>query len=582
MTQCASGAAPEHPERKAMKNYLQYSFFIDGQDNLIPCDRASEDFIALIDEASFVSHIKSLQLNNANTSTTILINYTSYTLRVVPVSSVERPGTAHMLDKWADGYIVVLQDQVSLSAVMHTLTKNIGRSEKIENIFEDYDTGIYVTRADGVSMFINSRYEEITGVDRDTAMGQTIFSLSDQGMFMPLVTPVILKINKEYTVFQTFAGGRYAIISGTPIYDSSGEAYCVLICINQIEERALKHISGFIITKGKTHKAKSSVNYIEDRYVDIIAESAAVRQVLQDSIRVAHYDVPVLLLGESGTGKEVFASIIHSSGQRRFNPYVTVNCSAITSSLLEAELFGYEAGAFTGASSKGKPGLFEVASSGTILLDEVGDLPLESQAKILRVLQNGEFYRVGGVTPIKTNARIIAATNRDLKTMVDEGRFRNDLYYRLNVIPITMPALRDRREDIAPLLLHFLYVFNQEYGTNKQFSSELINILTDYNWPGNVRELKNMVKRLIIMSVDDLISPHHFYSILSGELTPAAEEPAVSITGIPKMAEAVGIVEKTLVERALEKGGNTRKAAEILGVSQTTVMRKIKEYNLEN
>lgn len=565
-----------------MKNYLQYSFFLDGKDNLIPCDRASEDFIATIDEDSFKSHLKSLELSNANTSTTLLLNHTSYTLRVVPVASVERPALNHMLDKWADGYIVVLQDQVSLSAVMHTLTKNIGRSDRIQDIFEDYDTGIYVTRADGVSMFINSRYEEITGIDRDNAMGRTIFELSNQGMFMPLVTPVILKINKEYTVFQTFAGGRYAIISGMPIYDSGGEPYCVLICINQVEERALKYLSGFIIRKGDAPKAKGGIKYIQESSVDIIAESASVRQVLQDSIRVAHYDVPVLLLGESGTGKEVFASIIHASGQRRFNPYVTVNCSAITSSLLEAELFGYEAGAFTGASAKGKPGLFEVASSGTILLDELGDLPLESQAKILRVLQNGEFYRVGGVTPIKTNARIIAATNKDLKKMVEEGTFRNDLYYRLNVIPITLPALRDRPEDVEPLLHHFLYVFNQEYGTNKQFQPELVRLLKEYSWPGNVRELKNLVKRLIIMSVDDLIGPHHFYSIWSGELAQSKEEPAVTIKGIPKLTQAVSIVEKILVERALEKGGNTRKAADILGVSQSTIMRKIKEYGLEN
>lgn len=567
--------------------HLQYSFFIDGSGNLIACDKASEKFLSGLDEEAFLGHLRSLELNNANLSTTILLNRTSYTLRLVPVASVDRPAQAKLLDEWTDGYIAVLQDQVSLSSVINALGRS-GKAEEagggIADMFEDYDTGIYVTRADGVSMFINSRYEEITCVKRESAIGQTIFTLHDRGMFMPLVTPVILRTNKEYTVFQTFAGGRYAIISGTPIYNAAGDPYCVLICINQVEEKALKALSGLIPTEGRTSKSKERLKYVQDSQVDIIAESAAVRQVLQDSIRVAHYDVPVLLLGESGTGKEVFAGIIHSSGQRRYEPYVTVNCSAITPSLLEAELFGYEAGAFTGASAKGKPGLFEVATRGTILLDEIGDMPLESQAKILRVLQNGEFYRVGGISPIKTNARIIAATNKDLKAMVEAGTFRQDLYYRLNVIPLTMPALRDRREDIVPLLLHFLYVYNQNYGTNKRFSYELLDILSGYDWPGNVRELKNLVKRLIIMSVDDLIGPSHFYRIWSEEMSAGeavgGSAGEVSVKGIPPMAQAVAELEKMLVARALKEGVTTRGAAELLKVSQSTVMRKMREYDI--
>ena len=278
----------------------------------------------------------------------------------------------------------------------------------------------------------------------------------------------------------------------------------------------------------------------------------------------------------------IFASIVHSSSQRRYEPYVTLNCSAISTNLLEAELFGYEPGAFTGASAKGKPGFFEVASKGTIFLDEIGDMPLESQAKLLRVLQDGEFYKVGGVEPIKTNARIVAATNRDLQAMVEQGTFRRDLYYRLNVIPIHMPALRDRKEDVAPLLLHFLYIYNQNYGTNKRFSEDLIRLLLDYDWPGNVRELKNLVKRLIIMSVDDEIGPEHFYRIWSGELRTKEEEsvqpPAegVVVNGLPPLNKAVEEVERTLVERALEKGGTTRKAAELLGVSRPTVYKLLR------
>ncbi len=572
--------------------HLQYAFFIDGNGDLIACDSASREFLAGTDPDEFQAHLQSLELNNANLVTTILMDQTSYTLRLVPVSAMLNAAHARILDTMASGYIAVLQDQVSLSAVMYTLSKNAGVQDVTEDMFEDYDTGIYVTRADGVSLFINSRYEEITQIRREDAVGQTIFTLHNQGMYMPLVTPVILRTNKEYTVLQTFAGGRYAIISGTPIYNSNGEPYCVLICVNQLEEEALKAIAAGVSVQSPAPRRPRRQEAASESQVDIIAESKAVRQVLQDSIRVAHYDVPVLLLGESGTGKEIFASIIHSSGQRRYEPYVTLNCSAITTSLLEAELFGYVPGAFTGASAKGKPGFFEVASKGTIFLDEIGDMPLESQAKLLRVLQDGEFYRVGGIDPIKTNARIIAATNRDLRAMMEQGLFRKDLYYRLNVIPITMPALRERKEDIPPLLLHFLYIFNQSYGTNKRFSEDLIELLTGYRWPGNVRELKNLVKRLIIMSVDDVITPAHFYRIWAGEQAaggdfrqPEKEEETaaegVRVNGLPPLTRAVEEVERTLVERALKQGGTTRKAAQLLGVSQSTIMRKIREYDLQ-
>ena len=563
--------------------YLQYAFYIDGSGELISCDSASEEFLSGIDLAAFQAHLQSLELNNANLATTILLDQTSYTLRLVPVSTMLNAAHARILDTMESGYIAVLQDQVSLSAVMYTLSRSAGVQDVTEDMFEDYGTGIYVTRADGVSLFINSRYEEITQIRREEAVGQTIFTLHNQGMYMPLVTPVILRTNKEYTVLQSFAGGRYAIISGTPIYNAGGEPYCVLICVNQLEDKALQAIAGSTSPKGQQKRRPGQKDPGPESRVDIIAESKAVRQVLQDSIRVAHYDVPVLLLGESGTGKEIFASIIHSSGQRRYEPYVTLNCSAISTNLLEAELFGYEPGSFTGASAKGKPGFFEVASKGTIFLDEIGDMPLESQAKLLRVLQDGEFYKVGGVEPIKTNARIIAATNRDLKDMVERGAFRRDLYYRLNVIPIRMPALRDRREDIPPLLLHFLYIFNQSYGTNKRFSDDLIALLTDYDWPGNVRELKNLVKRLIIMSVDDVIDTSHFYRIWSEELAEKKEdvpEEGVVVNGLPLLNQSVADVERTLVERALERGGTTRKAAELLGVSQSTVMRKMKEFGL--
>ena len=565
-----------------MKKHLQYAFLMNAEDQLTPCDNASKKFLGEIDADAFFSHLQCLHLSSANTSTTIILNQTSYSLRLIPVEAVGKSEEDSLVSQLKEGYIVVLQNQVELSSVMHILSRARHSKEEFEDIFEDYDTGIYITRADGVSMFINSKYEEVTGVQREAAIGRTIFSLHDQGMYMPLVTPVILKTNKEYTVFQTFAGGRYAVICGTPIYNVMAEPYCVLICINRVEDEALGALVPFM-DKKSPKDVRKGLRYAQSSQIDIIAESASMRQVLQDAVKVAHYDVPVLLLGESGTGKEIFASIIHSSSNRRFHPYVAVNCSAISPSLLEAELFGYEAGSFTGASAKGKQGLFEVAGDGTIFLDEIGDMPLESQAKILRVIQNGEFYRVGGLVPVKTNARIIAATNKDLQEMVRRNTFRNDLFYRLSVIPITLPALRHRQEDIPPLLLHFCYIFNQNYGTNKAISPELIEELVHYDWPGNIRELKNVVKRLVIMCVDDVIYPRH-YEYICGTSTQSpdrGEESSIQITGLPTLPEAVSEVERMLVQKAMEKTRNTRKAATLLGVSQSTVMRKIQDYNIK-
>jgi transcriptional regulator with PAS, ATPase and Fis domain len=306
------------------------------------------------------------------------------------------------------------------------------------------------------------------------------------------------------------------------------------------------------------------------------------KTILQEAVKVARYDVTVLLLGDSGVGKEVIASVIHASSSRNKENFVKINCSAITPSLLESELFGYEAGAFTGALAKGKQGLFEIAHQGTLLLDEIGDMPVELQAKLLRVLQTREFYRIGGLTPIRSNARIIASTNKNLEKMIQKGEFREDLFYRLNVISIDLPPLRDRKEDIKPLLLHFCHFYNKKYNMNKQFSNELIRVLENYSWPGNIRELKNLVERLIVLCIEDTLLPEHLYSKYKLSRTAAQADEAIQFNKIVPLRDAIASVEKALVMKAMERCRSTRKAAELLDVSQSTVMRKLKEYNIDS
>jgi len=264
------------------------------------------------------------------------------------------------------------------------------------------------------------------------------------------------------------------------------------------------------------------------------------------------------------------------------NNFVKINCGSIPASLLEAELFGYEAGSFTGALTKGKQGLFEIANNGTILLDEIGDMPIEAQQKILRVLQNGEIYRVGGISPIKVNVRVIASTNKNLEEMIKQNTFRNDLFYRLNVVTLTIPPLCERIDDIEPLILHFSNIFNKKYGTVKEFSPELISTLKTYSWPGNVRELKNLVEGMIVLCNENILRPEHYYSKFvkantHGDINPNS---FITINGLVPLKEAVRYVERKLVSMALIKAKNTRNAAELLNVSQSTIMRKIHDYHI--
>ncbi len=562
------------------KKYLQYAFFIDQADRLFSCDENGEEFLHSIDINSFYTHLQCIRLNTACTASTVIINNTSYSLRLIPVSSLTRNADHHILDILKEGYIIILQNQYFLSSIIQKLNKIQFQQEQYREILDTYSDGIFITKADGTALFSNSHYEDITNIDLQTIIGKSVYSMESKGLFTPLVTPTILETKKDYTVFQLFRSGKHAIITGSPIYDMSGDIILILICVTPLTNSQLIKISKEFFEPAA--KTKKELN--QDTQIDVIAESDEMRQVVQDILKVAHYDVPILILGESGTGKEVFSSIIHASSKRRFNPFIKVNCSAISPTLLDAELFGYEAGAFTGASPKGKAGIFETADNGTLLLDEIGDMPLDTQAKILRVVQNGEIYRVGGWTPIKVNTRIVAATNKDLKMMVSGGKFRKDLYYRLNVISVYLPPLRNRKQDIIPLLLHYCYIFNKKYSVNKVFSQELLDVLSEYSWPGNVRELQNLVERMFLLCMEDTFKPEHFYKTYLKEEQRGSDfeafEDEITVKGIPPLPDSVKALEKIIVSRALNKTGNTRKAAQLLGVSQTTVMRKIKEYNI--
>ncbi len=319
---------------------------------------------------------------------------------------------------------------------------------------------------------------------------------------------------------------------------------------------------------------------------DFICNSKAMSRVLEEILSVAKYDCNVLITGDTGVGKEKVASIIQKNSGRNMQPYVKINCASISEKLIESELFGYEKGAFTGANTGGKKGYFEVADNGIIFLDEVGELPLDMQAKLLRVIQDGEFYRVGGTKPVKCNVRILSATNRNLMEMVENKEFRQDLYYRLNVFPIRVPNLNQRRTEIPELVRHFLRKYNDKFGTACSITNEAIAYMEECDWPGNIRELENTVQRLMINSEGETINIFDVMNQLHADVMMGVD---TDFEGMVERAAAgsqvtlqdmVDNFERKIIEYACSKFTSTRKAAKAVGISQTQLVRKKKKYGI--
>ncbi|HPZ60179.1 MAG TPA: sigma-54 dependent transcriptional regulator, partial [Bacillota bacterium] len=326
-------------------------------------------------------------------------------------------------------------------------------------------------------------------------------------------------------------------------------------------------------------------HYRKSLVEDFICESRAMANVLDEILSVAKYDCNVLITGETGTGKEKIATLIQKNSARKMQPFVKINCASISKNLIESELFGYEKGSFTGANPSGKKGYFELADNGTIFLDEVGELPMDVQAKLLRVIQDGEFYRVGGTRPVKTNVRIISATNRDLEEAINAKRFRRDLYYRLNVIPIRVPNLSERRAEIPALVQYFIKKYNDKFGIKRDITEDAVEYLKGRDWPGNIRELENMVQRLLISAKGETITVFDVMKELHVDLFENMEP-----LGTEETEEEKGVVldlnllvanfEKNIIKSAYEKYGSSRKAAKAIGISQSQLIRKKNKYNI--
>ncbi|QSQ09268.1 Regulatory protein AtoC [Koleobacter methoxysyntrophicus] len=467
-----------------------------------------------------------------------------------------------------DFYCVLVYDDDHVT----NLFFNTETSDEYKAILDSIQDAVFIDDEHGNTLWINKACERLYRIERKNVIGKSSDKLEEMGVLNPSVAKLVIKEKKQVSILQNTKYGKKLLITGTPIQDNNGIIRKIVSTSRDITE--LVHL------KNELEVVSKELDELRHKHFDLegfVVKSKEMQNLMHLVNKLALIDTTVLICGESGVGKGEIAKYIHKSGKRKDKPFITINCGAIPELLLESELFGYEPGAFTGSSREGKMGLFEVAHQGTIFLDEVAELPLNLQVKILQVIQDKEFKRVGGLKPIKTDVRIIAATNKDLKKMVDENRFREDLYYRLNVVPIHIPALRERKEDIIPLINYFLAEQNKKYGVLKRIDSSAMNCLVKYSWPGNVRELKNIIERLVITASDDVITIEHLPGFIVEHTEPNS---SINVNGIIKLKDAVKEIEKQIIKRAIAKYKTTRKAAQVLGVSQPTIVRKMKKYRI--
>nr|WP_239559051.1 sigma-54-dependent Fis family transcriptional regulator [Sporohalobacter salinus] len=477
------------------------------------------------------------------------------------------------------GSMAIFQDISELEEVSEELNTVKNLNKELDAIIESVSDGLYITDGYGDTIRINSAYEEITGIKSEEVLGRNMKDLVEEGVFSEAVTFQVLDKREPVSVMHEIKTGQKVLSTGNPVFNEEGEIVRVVTTARDVKE--LNHLKQELEkTKELSKKYYSELEKLRLQQLEldeVVVKSEKMNKIFDLALQVGRVDSTVLITGESGVGKEIIARTIHKVSDRKDGSLIKVNCGAIPDNLLEAELFGYEKGAFTGAKSEGKLGMFELANDGTLFLDEIGELPLNLQVKLLRALQEKQIMRIGGTESIDINTRIISATNRDLNQMMIEGKFREDLYYRLNVVPIYVPALRDRRDDIAPLISYFLDKFNDKFNTNKKLTLDAIKALEGYNWPGNVRELENLIERLVVMADRDMINMDYLPKHINKT---QEEERDIEICDIIPLKQGVSKVEKDLVKMALEKYGSTYKAAEMLKVSQPTVVRKKNKYEI--
>lgn len=450
--------------------------------------------------------------------------------------------------------------------------KNLARhfNEILDAIHED----LMITDENGVVLKVSPTFQKMYKISADYAIGKTVYALEKEGFFSPSIVAEVIENGCSVTMQQTTRSQRNLVVTATPVFGTDKKIKFIVSFSRDITE-ILQLEEAYAKLENKIEKYTAEINRlrkdveIED---DIIGNSPQMQKILDTIKRVADFDANILFLGPSGVGKTMMSKIVHKNSNRREGPFIEINCAAIPENLLESELFGYEKGSFTGANAKGKVGLIEMAAGGTLLLDEISEIPLSLQAKLLKTIQDKTITRVGGTKPIKVDFRLITASNRDLEEFAEQGMFRKDLYYRLNVIKIELPPLAERKEDIIPLVDMLTKRFNEKHGLNKSFHPQAIEAMVNYSWPGNARELANVVERVSMTSETDVIKRQE----LPEEVINGKDQGKV--VEISNLDEALAAFESDIIRRTYEKYGTSVGVAKALNISQPTAYRKIEKY----
>jgi PAS domain S-box-containing protein len=451
----------------------------------------------------------------------------------------------------------------------------------MNSVFMYSSDGITVVDGKGKVVAVNKVSCQLFGIKKEEVLGKHSRDFLNKGLWDKSTALKVLALKKQVTeVEYSYRTQKYILVTGTPVFDENGEIS--LVVENERDATELNKLKNELqnakLMKEKYQEEINKLSLLELKKQNIIAQSEEMRDVMRIGLKCAQMEVSnILILGESGTGKGLLSKFIHDNSKRKRNSFIQINCAALPENLLEAELFGYEEGAFTGAKKGGKVGLFELSNDGTLFLDEIGELSSTVQAKLLKYLDDQVVIRLGGTKPIKTNCIIIAATNRDLSARVNKGLFRQDLFYRLNTFSIRVPPLRRRKEDIYSLTNYFLQKYNRNYGKQSRYSPGVLKSLYSYNFPGNVRELKNIIHNAIIMSETDLVD-----ELILKNLENLKNEMIFQPNRMQhnSLRDQISAIEVDYLKRAAQTCRTTREMAAYVGTSQTSLIRKLKKYGI--
>jgi PAS domain S-box-containing protein len=483
------------------------------------------------------------------------------------------------------GILFIFREVTNLDAVTIKMEYYQQLSDELDSLIESSNDGLWICDGNGDVMRLNPASERLSGIKAEDVIGRNMKEIVAEGYINKSVTLEVLKTGKRISIFQKTRNGKSLFLTGTPIFDSeTGQILRVVVNERDITE---------ITTLQGELKKQEALNYQYKRdllemqiektdFKQIIAKSANYVTTLQKAIKLGSVDSTVLILGESGTGKSILANLIHKYSARADEALIKLNCGAIPESLVESELFGYEKGAFTGAQKSGKPGKFEMADKGTLFLDEIGELPLSSQVKLLGFLEDGRVCRVGGTVSKTLDVRIIAATNQDLKKMIRNNSFRRDLYYRLNVVPLVIPPLREREACILSLLNHYVEQFSLKYKKKRAVTllPEVVDVLLLYAYPGNVRELINICERLVVLSSNGTMSYTDLPASVLSKVGESKSDTHLLGKGLT-LQEMIEGLEKKVLEKTMKKYRTQDRTAKVLGLNQSTVARKLKKYAID-